>query len=140
LQLSPRPQVDVLVVDDDQDAREILVDVLTLQGFRVVSAMNGAEAWRMLNEGLRPRFAILDVMMPGMSGLDLQKRMLEEPALARIRVIILSAVPHFADDVPGIAAILRKPIAPDALLRCIDQVLTAPAVCQATPKAAPQRR
>jgi len=63
----------ILVVDDEPDAVELLVEYLTGKGHTVTSAASGPEALHKLKED-RPHLILLDIMMPGMSGLEVMKR------------------------------------------------------------------
>ncbi|MHB8764811.1 MAG: sigma-54-dependent transcriptional regulator, partial [Deferrisomatales bacterium] len=80
----------VLVVDDDPGIREYLDSLLSLEGYRVESSPGGVEALARLENGLRPDVVILDIMMPGMDGLETLSHLKErDPELP---VIMLSGV------------------------------------------------
>jgi len=80
----------VLIVDDDEDLREMVTLKLHRCGFTVRAAANGDEALRAVAE-LAPDVVLLDIMMPGMSGLDVLQRWRADAATARLRVIMLTA-------------------------------------------------
>jgi DNA-binding response OmpR family regulator len=63
----------VLVVDDEPDAVELLTEFLTAKGYEVITASNGEEALRRLQED-RPHLILLDVRMPKMDGLEVLRR------------------------------------------------------------------
>jgi DNA-binding response OmpR family regulator len=63
----------VLVVDDEPDAVELLTEFLTSKGYEVITASNGEEALRRLQED-RPHLILLDVRMPKMDGLEVLRR------------------------------------------------------------------
>ncbi len=80
----------ILVVDDDPGIREYLDSLLSLDGYRVVAVPGGIEALARLDNGLRPDAVILDIMMPGMDGLETLSHLREKDA--ELPVIMLSGV------------------------------------------------
>lgn len=109
----------VLVVDDDADIRELLAQFLEVEGFRVTSARNGQEAIDRLRHGDRACVILLDLMMPVMNGWQFRDEQKQDPALAGIPVVVISAV--IADHVPPIDAnaYMRKPLDLDRLLSTV---------------------
>src|SRR4051794_19763253 len=83
----------VLVVDDDPDVREIMTEVLSCEGYDVSSADSALQALTCLSKAPQPCILLLDVMMPGMTGLDLAERLLEDRGLASIPVCFVTAAP-----------------------------------------------
>jgi DNA-binding response OmpR family regulator len=81
----------VLVVDDESDIREAVSELLADEGYEVHDAGDGAEALRMARE-YHPSVVLLDLMMPGMSGWEFCAQRREDPELAHIPVIVLSAL------------------------------------------------
>jgi CheY-like chemotaxis protein len=81
----------VLVVDDDQTARELIERSLTREGLKIEAASSGVEALQLARE-LRPDAITLDVMMPGMDGWAVLSALKADPDLADIPVILLSFV------------------------------------------------
>ena len=79
----------VLVVDDDLDSRLLLELALSLKGYSVVSALNGAEAL-VLARRLHPEVILLDLAMPIMDGTAFRAEQLRDPELANIPVICVS--------------------------------------------------
>jgi diguanylate cyclase (GGDEF)-like protein len=67
----------VLVADDDRTIRMLVENVLNLSGYQVITAINGEEAWDIMQGNNSPRMAVLDWEMPGMSGLELCRRIRE---------------------------------------------------------------
>lgn len=104
----------ILIVDDDQDVREILAQLLEDEGYSVESASNGREALEKLEAMPRPVLMILDLMMPVMSGWEVMEVLRRDEGPKEVRVAIASAVPN--PDVPDADAVLRKPIDLDNLL------------------------
>ncbi|MCW8140309.1 MAG: response regulator [Planctomycetota bacterium] len=81
----------VLLVDDDEEMRSTLVEVLALEGIDAVTARHGAEAFERLRAGLAPDAILLDLMMPVMSGWEFRAQQRQDPALSAIPVMVLSA-------------------------------------------------
>jgi two-component system, OmpR family, phosphate regulon response regulator OmpR len=114
----------ILVIDDDTRIRELLRDFLVTQSYRVSLAANAAEA-RAFLQGMTVDLAILDVMMPGETGLsllaDLRKRGKDFP------VLMLSALSETDDRINGLSAgsddYIAKPFDPRELLLRIESLL-----------------
>ncbi len=82
----------VLVVDDDADIRESLSDVLTDEGYQVVTAVDGRDALvKLRGPGVAPCVILLDLMMPVMSGVEFYAEKQSDPKLSSIPVVIVSA-------------------------------------------------
>ncbi len=107
--------IQVLVVDDDDDVREILSLVLEAEGFRVRTAWNGREA---LNELARldAGVMLLDLRMPIMSGWEVIEVLREEGRLRRIPIAICTSSPR---DAPPGFPILPKPVDFDQMMGMI---------------------
>src|SRR5690349_17497986 len=106
------PHRPVLIVEDDADLREMMAQLLTLEGFSVETASNGREALRYLEsgDGGRPNLILLDLMMPVMDGWEFRRRQLADMRSAEIPVVVLSALDQTrAADIHG-AAFLKKPL------------------------------
>jgi CheY-like chemotaxis protein len=91
----------VLVVEDDDDTRDSLEELLGHEGYGVLAAANGAAALTLLRATPRARkppcdLVILDLMMPVMNGWDFRARQRADPALAGIPVLLMSAGGHLA--------------------------------------------
>ena len=80
-----------MVVDDDDDFREALEEVLLAEGFRVIAAANGEEALRHFRLGVMPNLVLLDLWMPHMDGWQLRRCMEDEPSLRDIPVVVMTA-------------------------------------------------
>jgi DNA-binding response OmpR family regulator len=116
----------ILLVDDDPGEHVIIVPILTKAGFMVVSAKNGEQALHLaLNE--RPELIILDVIMPGIKGRDLCKKIKAYDVLKEIPIIFLTAKDS-EDDVKaelsaGAIAHLTKPVNPVDLLKIVNGII-----------------
>jgi CheY-like chemotaxis protein len=109
----------VLIVEDDADLREMMAQLLTLEGFRAETAANGRDALDYLEKGAHPDVILLDLMMPVMDGWEFRRRQSQNPALARVPVVVLSALDQSrAADIDG-AAFLKKPLDFDRLLSLV---------------------
>jgi CheY-like chemotaxis protein len=106
----------VLVVDDDEDIREALQTLLEDEGYRVLLARNGLDALTCLRGGERPCVILLDLMMPVMTGWAFRDEQLQDPLLAPIPVIVITAAHRPA---PPVTRILYKPLRADDLLSVI---------------------
>ena len=107
----------ILVVDDDDDIRETIVEVLSDEGFEAIGASDGLEALHVMRASL-PALVFLDLMMPGMSGPEFLVAQRADPALVSVPVVVLSADANVAAKAAelGIAEFFRKPIKLDALM------------------------
>jgi CheY-like chemotaxis protein len=91
--VEPVPAGRVLVVEDDEDIRESLAQVLRDEGYAVAAAANGREALAQLrSDEPRPDIILLDLMMPVMDGWQFRVAQQEDPQLAAIPVVILTAL------------------------------------------------
>lgn len=113
----------VLVVEDDPEFRSALEDMLAGSGCDVMIAANGVDAIAMLEAGERPQTILLDLLMPGMIGLELLEYLRDHSELAAIPVAIVSASPQLA---PDGYRVFGKPLEPGPLLEFV-RVLTVPA-------------
>jgi CheY-like chemotaxis protein len=119
----PRPRI--LLVEDDDEIREALTDVLEQQGYEVEGARNGREALDMLHDHdhQHPRLILLDLMMPVMDGWQFRHKQLEDPMLARIPVVVLSAMANLRARGADLhaAECLAKPVDVDYLLQAVSR-------------------
>jgi PAS domain S-box-containing protein len=106
----------ILVVDDDENIRELLKQELENKGYGVVTAKDGVEALGII-ENNRPGLIILDVKMPGISGFDVAAAIKGNPAMMDIPIIILSITEdRERGNRIGVDKYFTKPIDMDALL------------------------
>ncbi len=114
----------VLVVDDDVATAEMIQEVLEMEGYRVVRAVDGESLGVALRE--QPHLILLDINMPGMDGPEVSRRLRAEPATTHIPIVVMSShvargtvppeMPH--DDR------LTKPFALDALVATVARWVT----------------
>ncbi|HZY18561.1 MAG TPA: response regulator [Ramlibacter sp.] len=82
--------MNILIVDDDEIARMSLVNILRGLG-RMAEAADGEEAWRLLQDGLRPAVCCCDIMMPRLDGLGLLQRTRAHPVLKALPFVLISS-------------------------------------------------
>jgi PAS domain S-box-containing protein len=120
-------QVPVLLVEDNQDNREMLADYLRSKGYRVATAGNGSEALSAAWQS-RPALILMDIQMPEMDGLEATRRLRADPVLRDIPIIALTALAMPGDKErcleAGMDDYLSKPVGLKELLRVVSGWLT----------------
>ena len=112
----------ILVVDDDDDIRETVVEILEGEGHTVAQATNGVDALGYLRRQGHPRLIILDLRMPVMDGWQFHREMQEDSTLAGIPVVVVSAHRDGEAPVPVAASrFLRKPFEVRELLALVSR-------------------
>jgi CheY-like chemotaxis protein len=130
MKISTPPQLQVLrtvVIADDESSMRLLVHAtIESDEYRVVEARDGTEAWALVQK-LRPSLVLLDVQMPGQSGLEVLTLIKDDPSLASTRVILLTAKAQEGDIESGLIAgadfYLTKPFSPLDLLTRVEEAL-----------------
>jgi CheY-like chemotaxis protein len=116
----------VLIIEDEADAAELFAEMMRVSGFRVLKTSSSAPAITMMTAE-KPDIVILDIMMPDVSGLDVLRQMREDPALASIPVVIVSAKSMPADIRHGMEAgastYLTKPVGFLELKEAVERAL-----------------
>lgn len=108
----------IMLVDDDDDIREIIGLILEGEGYRPITAADGLEAIDMLEHGEHPKIILLDMMMPGLNGADFLRRVKARPSLADIPVVVMSgdtAARRTAESL-GADGCVAKPVELETLL------------------------
>ena len=125
----------VLIVEDEEDIQELVRFVLSKEGFRVTGVRSGEEAMRLLRADA-PALLVLDLMLPGLDGLEVCRLMKADASLRAVPVVMLTAKGEEADIVTGLELgaddYVTKPFSPRVLLARIKAVLRRR---QGTPKA-----
>jgi CheY-like chemotaxis protein len=106
----------VLLVEDNDDVREMMSVALELSGITVLAAANGREALDLLDASPAPCVVLLDLMMPVMDGWELRAALNAHPEYAAIPVVIVSAMTEDTAAKLGAAAYLPKPVDIDRML------------------------
>ena len=114
----------VLIVEDDHDIRVTLQEFLEVEGYLVFSAANGRQGLELLGRIQPPGVVLLDFMMPLMNGQEFLRAKGEDPALARIPVVMISASKEAAA-MPA-DAFLPKPISLEILLQVVTRFCASP--------------
>lgn len=117
----------ILIVDDEPSVRALIRDTLELEDHEVREAVDGPSALEVLTGDDLPDCVVLDIMMPGISGLDVLTEVRGQPATKKLPIILLTAMADDATTWAGWSAganvFLPKPFDPGALLDWIDRVL-----------------
>jgi CheY-like chemotaxis protein len=113
----------ILVVEDDRAIREVLTDVLESEGYQVLNAANGRDAIQLLQSSTPPCLILLDLMMPVMNGWQFRDVQRQDPALAPVPVVVISADSDLPIKAAAIEAndFLKKPIELNRLLNTVEQ-------------------
>jgi CheY-like chemotaxis protein len=120
------PSGTVLVVDDDPVIVNLLQVNFEIEGYEVLSATSGSAGLAHAQLG-EPDVIVLDVMMPGLDGIEVARRLRADPRTRQIPIILLSAKAQSADVQAGLAvadAYITKPFEPLELLERVATVLT----------------
>src|SRR3989337_3021501 len=116
----------VLVVDDNAQNLKLARVTLTIEGYETATAADAEEALKAL-ESFKPRVILMDLQLPGMDGLELTRRLKQNPALRNIVIIALTANAMTADDLQALAAgcdgYISKPIDVEALPKMVAEYI-----------------
>ena len=116
----------ILVVDDDPVIVKLLEINFRLEGFQPRTATSGRQAIELIRE-LRPALVLLDLMMPGIDGWEVRRAMLEDPAIASIPVVVVSARSQDEDRrqgyALGVTEYITKPFDPAELVETVRTAL-----------------
>jgi len=129
----------VLIVEDEPDIRDLVVHHLKREGYLVSAASSGEEALRQV-QAAPPDLVLLDLMMPAMDGLEVCRRLRQDPATAMLPIVMLTAKGDEVDRVLGLEIgaddYVVKPFSPKELLARVRAVLRR---SRSAPGAAPLR-
>jgi CheY-like chemotaxis protein len=116
----------VLIADDESSIRLLVHATIESDDYAVVEAADGAQAWA-LTQDLKPALVLLDVQMPGRSGLEVLRSIKADPGLKGTRVILLTSKAQERDVEIGLIAgadfYLTKPFSPLDLLTRVEEAL-----------------
>ena len=109
----------ILVIEDQEDTRRIMRDLLTSAGYEMIEAMTGEEGVT-LAERERPDLILMDIQLPGLDGYEATRRIKANPALSRIPIIAVTSYALGGDEAKALKAgcdvYFTKPFSPRALL------------------------
>jgi CheY-like chemotaxis protein len=113
----------VLVVDDDDEIRESMVEVLGELGHRAEGAPNGLKALELMRAPPMPCLVLLDLMMPVMDGRSFREAQLSDPTMKDVPVLVISAYRDLQESAKamGVAGFLPKPVDLDVLLSVVSK-------------------
>ncbi len=114
----------ILIVEDEFTIRDILKMFLEYEGYEIVVAINGNEGFEVILKN-KTDLIISDIMMPGLSGIELLNKVKSTPEIVDIPFILMSAAPIQLDEI-GIkkhSAFIQKPFDIDELLSLISEML-----------------
>jgi len=119
----------ILVVEDEVHIQRLVRLVLEKQGYTVSVAGNGDECLKQLGEGLNPDLVLLDILMPGIDGLQVLRTIKGNPSLKHLSVVLLTALAQENVVLQGIKLgardYIRKPFSPKDLVQRIAKYLPA---------------
>ena len=124
--VATRTIASVLIADDEPSMRLLVHVTIESDDYTVLEAANGDEAWEMIKRH-KPTLVILDIQMPGRTGLEILGSIRSDPSLKSTRVILLTAKALGTDLEEGMTAaadfFLTKPFSPLDLLTRVDEAL-----------------
>jgi two-component system, OmpR family, alkaline phosphatase synthesis response regulator PhoP len=120
------PNEKILIVDDEEDILELLKYNLSREGYKVSCAASGEETLRAVRSGI-PDLIVLDLMLPGIDGLDVARQLKNDPKTRDVPIVMLTAKGEEADIVTGLELgaddYITKPFSPRVLLARVRAVL-----------------
>lgn len=116
----------ILLVEDSDAERRFLAMLLRRRGYAVVTAEDGLEALDQLQHAPPPCVILLDWLLPRLDGAQFRRRQLQDPALAPIPVVVLTALPERVGDLDGATPVLAKPVTEQRLLDVVRPYCDAP--------------
>ena len=109
----------ILVIEDQEDTRRIMRDLLTSAGYEMIEAVTGEEGLTLV-EKEHPDLVLMDIQLPGFDGYEATRRIKANPGLNQIPIIAVTSYALSGDDVKareaGCNAYITKPFSPRALL------------------------
>jgi CheY-like chemotaxis protein len=116
----------VLIADDQTSIRMLVRATIESDLYSILEASDGTQAWWLIQE-LHPDLVLLDVQMPGLTGLQVTRAVRQDPSLAGTKVILLTANSLQSDIEDGLAAgadrYLTKPFSPLELITVLEDAL-----------------
>ncbi len=116
--VSHNSPVRILVIDDSHAVRELVASYLQSEGYQVDTAVNGLEGWQIIQQ-YPPDLVISDWSMPDLSGIELCRRVRQDPGLQHVYFLMLTAREELSDRILGLDngadEVLTKPIHPEEL-------------------------
>jgi two-component system, sensor histidine kinase ChiS len=118
----------IIVVDDEPVNLQVIVNHLSLEGYDVVTSLSGPELLKILEERGAPDLVLLDVMLPGISGYDICRKVRDKYSMHELPIIMLTAKSTTRDIVTGLAAgandYITKPVNSDELIARVSNLIS----------------
>ncbi len=125
----PTMQKTVMIIEDEPDAADLFAEMMRLNGYRVLKTYSGAPAMALIAQE-KPDLIILDIMMPGVSGIEVMHFLHQDSRFATIPVVVVSARATPADIRAGMdagaAVYLTKPVSYTDLKNAVDGLVHLP--------------
>ena len=114
----------ILVVEDDPDLRAVHSEILSQEGYAVLTAADGVEALEITERADPPSMILLDLRMPRMNGWDLVRRLRQRAGWRDVPIVVVAAHYRIADEAAtiGARAWLHKPVGIEDLLRVVGRI------------------
>jgi DNA-binding response OmpR family regulator len=122
------PAERILVVEDNNDLRELYKIALRTAGFQVTQASDGLTALRAI-EADQPDLIVLDLRLPLISGFEIQYEMTQLKA-AHVPIVVVTALPREQTSGLNVARVLHKPVMPETLVRTVVDCLARRRIVQ----------
>jgi two-component system chemotaxis response regulator CheY len=124
----------IMVISDEAETRTPIADLLELNGYMVTQAINSSEALAQLKLGSpAPALILLDLLTPKTDGRAFIRRARSRSWLARVPIVVMTD--EDKSDLAGAAASLKKPIAGNTLLKCVERCSTIAPETNSFPRA-----
>ena len=114
----------ILLVEDNDDLRQMFADALRFAGFVVVQASDGLQALRIL-ENERPDLLVLDILLPSVDGLSIRDEILAHTDTKDIPIVIVTGSADTYSHRLRNDCVLRKPVMPDQLVKTVRACMKA---------------
>jgi two-component system cell cycle response regulator DivK len=116
----------ILVIEDQEDNRQIVRDLVTASGYELIEATTGEEGLEVASRE-RPDLILMDIQLPGIDGYEVTRRIKANPKLRKIPIIAVTSYALSGDDKKAFAAgcdgYVTKPYSPRLLLAKIEEYL-----------------
>lgn len=116
----------ILIIEDDQSIRELLVELLEVEGYEVDCAVHGLEGINKLKNSSLPNLILIDLMMPVMDGYTFRAEQLKNPLWSDIPTVVMSAESTAKEKMKSynITAFLSKPVELDTILKTVAKFIS----------------
>ena len=110
----------ILIIEDDSDIADAVEEILVGEGYGALRAATGAEAFELLERHGPPALIVLDLLMPGMNGIEFLAALRRDPRVATVAVIVTTA--SRVEVVPTAQRLLHKPYDLETLLEVVREL------------------